>query len=90
MLVCSTDKPLEDREKVLKETLSTMHPGTYIPQSELEKTAGLVSHCMKRHSATHQNVVDDQLAHSELFNTYSGQDLQLDETKGILWNHFYS
>lgn len=60
-----------------------MHPGTFIPQSELEKTAGLVSHFMKRHSATHQNVVNDQLPHSKIFNTYSGQDLQLDETEGI-------
>lgn len=84
LLVCSTHETLEAREKILKETLSTMHPGTYIPQSELQKMAGFVSHFfMKRQSATHQIVVDEQLPHSELFNTYSGQDLQLDETEGI-------
>lgn len=61
-----------------------MHPGKYIPQSELENIAGFVSHhFMKQQSATHQIVVDDHLPHSELFNTCSGQDLQLDETEGI-------
>lgn len=61
-----------------------MHPGKYIPQSELEKIAGFVSHhFMKQQSATHQIVVDDQFPHSEPFNTYSGQDLQLNETEGI-------
>lgn len=89
LLVCSRDETLESREKILKETLFTMHPGTYIPQSELEKTAGLVSHFMKRQSATHQNVVNDQLPHSTIFNTYSGQDLQLDETEGIKKKYIY-
>lgn len=84
LLVCSTDETLEAREKILKEKLSTMHPGKYIPQSELENIAGFVSHhFMKQQSATHQIVVDDHLPHSELFNTCSGQDLQLGETEGI-------
>lgn len=86
LLVCSTNETLEAREKVLQEKLSTMHPGKYIPQSELEKIAGFVSHhFMKQQSATHQIVVDDQFPHSEPFNTYSGQDLQLNETEVFIF-----
>lgn len=86
LLVCSSNETLEDREKILRKTISSIHSSTYIPKSELDKTAGFVLHFIKRSYATHRDIVDNQLPTAELFHPHSGQDLQLEDTEGMNYN----
>lgn len=60
-----------------------MHSSTYIPKSELDKTAGFVLHFIKKSCVTHRDIADNQLPKAELFNPYSRQDLQLEDTEGM-------
>lgn len=61
-----------------------MHTSTCIPKSELDKTAGFVLHFIKRGIATHRDTSENHLPEAELFNAYSGEDLQLDDTEDSL------
>ena len=63
--------------------VSNMGKNKYISDSELDKTSAFITQAMRRHQTTNKNSREMLPIRECLFISFSGQDLELEDTKGI-------
>lgn len=80
LLVCSINSA--NFETVIRERISSMGKNKYISDSELDKTSAFITQAMRKHQTTNKDSHQMLPIRECLFISFSGQDLELENTKG--------
>lgn len=87
LLVTGSEKNEEERKKLLDRRLASLSQG-HFPMSNLTEYVQFVSQCISFHEARRaQRSKHTYFEH--IFKSYSGSDLQMEESEGTYFNHFF-